>query len=67
MGFLINLVKTLWLFIPDNGGFQRLPFARFSQELVKDKKLRGWKEVGDEGFEPATNRLRVTTSKISSI
>ncbi|MDZ8096727.1 MAG: hypothetical protein RMZ42_33035 [Nostoc sp. DedQUE05] len=38
--------------------------TKFSQELVKGK-ICSLEVVGDEGFEPATNRLRVTVSSES--
>ncbi|MEH1785369.1 MAG: hypothetical protein V7L23_07190 [Nostoc sp.] len=38
-------------------------FSRWQlPNLVKDKS-EGLEEVGDEGFEPATNRLRVYSSE----
>ncbi len=54
------------LFIAENRGFQRLVLAAFRQDLVKDK-FRGLERMGDEGFEPATNRLRVYCSTVELV
>lgn len=49
--------------IPENRTFERGIFAQFSQRLNSQ-----WlKAVGDEGFEPATNRLRVYCSTVELV
>ncbi|MEH2287143.1 hypothetical protein [Nostoc sp.] len=59
--FLFKLVKALAVITLDRQRFWRITLAQFSQELVKGKSWR-LEVMGDEGFEPATNRLRVTVS-----
>lgn len=54
------------LFIAENRGFQRLVLAAFRQDLVK-YKFRVLERMGDEGFEPATNRLRVYCSTVELV
>ncbi|MEH1778147.1 MAG: hypothetical protein V7L26_03175 [Nostoc sp.] len=58
----MKLVKALVAFTLKIWGFQPMAQSQFSQELVKENS-EGLERVGDEGFEPSTNRLRVYSSQ----